>query len=304
MTLSTKSADAILIAILLGSLILFQNDYSSWQQWGQIFTIGWIYRLDISLISECKISKKLQLLINITIGLLVVAVWLIFNQLTGLYVIGSLSLILIGVQHLLSTNPRTSLTTNTLTCCAAMLLALVITPPTVSRVQIDLAKLPVPGKFRLVSDPNIDHSHMASRGYPNHILQPVEVQLSANNVALSEPMPWLEFLTRRDTRFSITGIHYKFINFDIYELSGVNLHSLKLADRSDDVSLEHVDDGINISNIGAGESAWIQLPSLDTLKLGPMVVFKLTAIRVSLWLLVCLLFSLWYPSLSRQRESI
>jgi hypothetical protein len=145
---------------------------------------------------------------------------------------------------------------------------------------------------------------MASRGYPNHILQPVEVQLNANNVALSEPMPWLEFLTRRDTRFSITGIHYKFINFDIHQLSGVNLHSLKLADRSDDVSLERVANGINISNIGAGESAWIQLPSLDILKLGPMVVFKLAAIRVGLWLLLCLLFSLWYPSLSRQWESI
>ena len=112
-------------------------------------------------------------------------------------------------------------------------------------------------------------------------------------------MPWLEFQARRDTIFPILSVQYRFFNIVVHQLRAADLHKLRLAERSDDVTLDKTADGISINNIGADESAWVILPELHNLEPGFATVSKVLLFRVLLWLLACLAFLGWQPARGR-----
>ena len=94
-------------------------------------------------------------------------------------------------------------------------------------------------------------------------------------------------------------MQYRFFNIVVHELRGADLHKLRLAERSDDVTLDKTAHGISINNIGADESAWLILPGLHNLEPGFATVSKVHLFRILLWLLACLAFLGWQPAMVR-----
>jgi hypothetical protein len=269
---------------------------SSWPLWIQAFCIALCYLCVIIKLESLNLSPRSQLTLSFGLGILIALGWIFINHITAIYLIGFVILCSLCVIKIANPGAPDNPVKTLAIPGILVALSLLVAPITVSRIEINLASLPVPGKFLLHSDPEAHINHKASRGYPLHDLSAVTVQLGAKNPQLGEPMPWLEFQTRRDTRFTITGIRYKFLNLDIYGMVGSDLHVIELSDKSDDVTLEKVESGININDIGSNESAWIKLPNLDTYQPALFTSLKVMVARTGLWILVCLVFLAWFPA--------
>jgi hypothetical protein len=293
------------VVILISGINAHTGSFvSSWPLWIQAFCIALSYLCVVIKFEQLSLFPKSQFLLSFGLGLIITFGWFFVNHITAIYLIGFVILCCLGVIKIVNPdapdNPAKTLAIPGI----LVALSLLVAPVTVSRIEINLANLPVPGKFLLHSDPDAHISHEASRGYPLHDLSRVTVELSANNLELGEPMPWLEFQTRRDTRFAITGIRYKYLNLDIYGMVGSDLHGIELSDKSDEVTLEKTKSGIDINNIAGGESAWIKLPNLDTYQPAVFTSIKVMVARTGLWAMVCILFLAWFPApTNRQADS-
>ena len=296
----------VLSVIILVSGIHAQTGsfVSSWHLWIQAFCIALSYLCVIIKLEPLSLSPKSHFLLSFGLGLIIALSWIFINHTTATYLIGLVILCSLCVIKIVNLDAPDKPAKTLAIPGILIAISLLVAPISVSRIEINLADLPVPGKFLLHSDPETSLSHKSSRGYPLHDLSPITVQLSANNLELSEPMPWLEFQTRRDTRFTITGIRYKYLNLDIYGMVGSDLHAIELSEKSDDVTLEKAESGININNIAGGESAWLKLPNLDNYQPTIFTSLKVMVARAGLWALLCFAFLAWFPApTNRQSDS-
>lgn len=234
----------------------------------------------------------------------IIAAWFSLSQIIAIFLIGCLYL---GIYFLSSLNidheNEKKLSQKFIVIiCFLVAIVLISTPVSFSRVVLYLTKLSVPSKFQLHSDEDARHRHYGYRSVPRHILVPVKIQLSANNVRLDEPMPWIQLSAQRDTSFTIDRIRYDFIHFAVHELTAKALHQISLDARSDDVTFSTIDEGIFITDLGVGESAWIKLPSIDPVSITSQIKVKLAIMKLFIWFLVCLGFNFWAPGIRSNKE--
>ncbi len=301
---SVASMQIIVPAIILLSGLWVGSDQSSVASWVQIIGVcaGFVYVGSVIKSSSRGVSRWPLAWIILIAGI-VILIWFSQNRIIAIYLVGC---VFLGSYFICSHSASAeSISTFRPSWKAPSIITALITvvllasPVTVSRIVISLPTLPVPSKFELHSDPGARLSHSASIGFPSHSLSPIDVQLSANNILIDEPMPWLHFQARRDTNFTIEQIQYNFLQTTIYQLKFDQLHEIGLAEKSDDVTLSGVDNGIVIENISAGESAWLKLPELAGRQLRSGARLKSTGIKVIVWLVICFAFFLWAPQRSR-----
>jgi hypothetical protein len=229
------------------------------------------------------------------LGSFIVLAGIILNQIIAIFVTGCLFL----VTHFILGFPGASVSPPgrraLIPLIISVSIALLATPPTVSRVVIGLENLAVPSKFQLHSDPGARLKHHASRSYAGHSFDPIEVNLSANNIVLDDAMPWIQIQSRRETRFVINWISYQFLHAPIKVLGPNDLRQLELAERSDPVLLAATEGGIKIEEISAGESAWIKLPQPDKARSGLEIRIVTALVKLLVWLLISTAFFMWAP---------
>ena len=250
--------------------------------------------------SRLNNHNGLSLALKLIVAALVCVIWIFINPVLKVYLVGCLYIALLFLIWCAEKQPvrRYTGSRQIILVGVGIALVLALSPTTISRITINLSSLPVPGKFLLHSDPEASRQHRVSRGYPFHHLNPLSVNLSADNPTLNQPMPWLEFQTRRDTIFPIDSIQYRFIYVTVHQLSKQGLHGLELSDRSDEVTLDKVDTGIHINNIGALESAWIQLPSPDQPSM--QILARVIVLKLVIWILICCAFWIWKPRIRQE----
>ena len=113
-------------------------------------------------------------------------------------------------------------------------------------------------------------------------------------------MPWIQLQARRDTNFTINRIRYDFYHVTLHQLDTVALHNITLAEKSDDVTLSKTDAGLLIGDIAQDESAWLKLPDIDAYPPAIITILKITATKISLWLLICIAFIVWAPGIRQE----
>ena len=289
----------IVTTSLLALILISVSGFSGIREWIQVILISIAYLYCWSVTAQGIHHSRWRMAFQVTTALAIVLAWFALNRIIALYCCGVLFLGLFIVRRIIDSGGRRISARDIAIPVVVVTAALLVSEITISRIAIDLSSLPVPSKFQLHSDEKADRKHHASRGYPMHDLNPVKVELGADHLSLNEPMPWLEFQARRDTIFPILSVQYRFFNIVVHELRGADLHKLRLAERSDDVTLDKTADGISINNIGADESAWLKLPGLHNLEPGFATVSKVRLFRVLLWLLACLAFLGWQPAMVR-----
>ena len=225
------------------------------------------------------------------------------NAITSIYLSGCVLLFIWFVFTLVSENHSYSNRTTLLGIAGLIGIALIASPLTISRVLLSLPNLPVPSKFELHSNEDADNSHFSAQTYPIHYMAPFDVELSSNNFRLYDPMPLIRLQARRDTHFMLQSIQYDFLNIPIYELKGNDLHQIMLHVNSDEVRIERPEQMAIVTDIGANESAWFELPKIDPAQIGNRTLIKAMTAKVLIWVLICLCFLCWAPGMSRT-ESI
>ena len=177
--------------------------------------------------------------------------------------------------------------------CTLVTAALAVSPTTISRIELNLDDLAVPSKFALVGDPGNHRPLDTSRGYPLHILQPLQVILSTNNLRLEETLPVIELIPRRHTEFDLSSITYRFIHVPLLRLSGAALHSIQLKDDEFPITIVRRPRGLTVTDISGEEIARLVLPKLDPAIVPASAHLLAGVLRVGIWLLGCAAFWAW-----------
>ncbi len=295
MTGTFPGRQTVVTASLLALALLAASDLSSIRHWIQVAVVCLAYCYCCSITAAATSNSRWTYGLQLATAVSIALAWIVLNRITAIYFGGGLLLGLFLLGRVTGSDTGRISSRDLAIPALLVAAALLVSEITISRITINLSSLAVPSKFQLHSDAGAGRQHHASRGYPLHVPNPVRVQLGADHLALDEPMPWLQFQARRDTLFPIQSVQYRFFNIIVHEISATDLHQLKLDHRSDDVTLDKVAAGITINNIGANESAWLQLPGLQDLDPGLGTIVKVTVFRVLLWLLVCLVFLCWQP---------
>ena len=231
---------------------------------------------------------------------LLIFAWYGLNRILAIFVSGCLFLAVHFILGFLRSVGHPPKTARVMTQVLLIGIALAASPPTVSRIVISLENLAVPSKFQLHSDAGARLQHLASKSFGSHSFEPVEVNLAANNVGLHSPMPWIQFQSRRDTRFVIDRIEYRYLHLPIAVLGPGQLQQLELDPRSDPMVLAPTENGIKIEGISAGESAWIRLPPPLDGDGGTQIRILTALVKVVLWLLICSAYLHWVPPAVRR----
>ncbi len=293
----------LIITLGLSSALLFfagNTVFSGWAPWLSIslaYYLAWS-----SILSNSTEQTKNSVLWPVISALVIVLVVFTQNSITSIYLSGCVLLFSWFVFTQLSANHDYSNRTTLLVIAALIGIALITSPLTVSRVLLSLPNLPVPSKFELHSNEDAANSHFSAQTYPTHYVVPFDVELSSNNFRLYDPMPLIRLQARRDTHFMLQSIRYDFLNIHVYELKGSDLHQIMLHVNSDEVRIERPEQMTIVTDIGADESAWFELPKIDPDKIGKRILIKVTAVKVFIWALIFLCFLLWAPGMSNDRS--
>ena len=190
-----------------------------------------------------------------------------------------------------------------LVCCALVGAVLAVTPTTISRIDLNLDHLAVPSKFALAGDPGNHRPHNTSRGYPLHLLEPLQVTLSANNMRLHETLPVIELIPRRDTEFPFSSITYRFLHVPLLRLAGPALHPVQLVEDEQSITLVRRPRGLTVTDISGDEIARLVLPRLNPDSIPVSAHILAASLRLGIWLLGCAVFWAWTRVL-RHREGL
>lgn len=293
----------IIMLGLLGALWYFAGNsaFTGWAPWLAISVA--YYLVWSSILHNSATSTRKKILWPIVSALIIVLIAYTQNAITSIYLCGSVLLFTWFIFTQLSENHHYSNRATLLGISSLIGIALLASPLTISRVVLHLPNLPVPSKFELHSNENANNAHFSAQTYPTHYMAPFDVELSSNNFRLYDPMPLIRLQARRDTHFIFQSIQYDFLNIPIYALKGNDLHQIVLHVNSDEVRIDRPEQMTIVTDIGADESAWFELPKIDPAKIGKRTLVKAIAVKVFIWVLICLCFLLWAPGMSKTRPT-